>query len=59
VVEAYLMSLTRQPDASEVDSALSYISEMEKRQQGPDGRIEAWQSFCHVLIATNEFLYLN
>jgi hypothetical protein len=59
VVQAYLMSLTRQPDSSEIDSALTYISEMEKRRKGPDGRIEAWQSFCHVLVATNEFLYFD
>ena len=24
-----------------------------------DAHIIAWQSLCHVLIATNEFLYLN
>jgi hypothetical protein len=59
VVQAYLLTLTRQPDASEVDSALTYIAEMEKRQQGPDAHLAAWQSFCHVLISTNEFLYLN
>ena len=44
----------------EIDSALAYIGSLEGKQLGkPDAHIIAWQSLCHVLIATNEFLYLN
>jgi len=59
VERAYLMALTRKPDAGEVDAALSYIANLAKRLGSSDAHDKAWQSFCHVLLATNEFLYLN
>ncbi|MEO8127396.1 MAG: DUF1549 and DUF1553 domain-containing protein, partial [Bryobacteraceae bacterium] len=59
VEKAYLTALTRKPAPSEVDSALSYIAAMEKKVSTPDARLTAWQSFCHVLLSSNEFLYLN
>jgi len=59
VERAYLMALTRKADAGEVDSALSYIAGLEKQLAKPDAHATAWQSFCHVLMSTNEFLYLN
>ena len=57
--QAYRMALTRDPDAAETDNALTYIGEMRKRIGEPEGRAKAWQSFCHVLLSTNEFLYLQ
>ena len=59
VERAYRMALTRPPEAAEVDSALTYIAQLEKKLNSPDARALAWRSFCHVLISTNEFLYLN
>jgi hypothetical protein len=59
VERAYMMALTRDPDHGEVDSALSYIAALEKKLGTPDAHRQAWQSFCHILIATNEFIYLN
>ena len=59
IERAYLMALTRRPDASEIDTALSYIAGLEKRLTQPDAHLGAWQSFCHVLMSTNEALYLN
>jgi uncharacterized protein DUF1553/uncharacterized protein DUF1549 len=59
VEQAYFTVLTRGPDAQETDSALTYISDLEKRMSKPDAHQAAWQSFCHVLMSTNEFLYLN
>ena len=56
VVLAYEMALARDPDAGEVDSALTYMNAMEKRSAD---RESAWQSFCHALLASNEFLYLD
>ena len=53
------MVLTRQPDGGEVDSALTYIGNLEKQLGKPDSHLTAWQSLCHVLMSTNEFLYLN
>jgi hypothetical protein len=57
--EAYLTVLTRQPDAAEIDSALTYIASLQKRLMQPDARAVAWSSFCHILAASNEFLYLD
>jgi cell division protein FtsA len=42
---AYLMSLTRPPEPSEVDDALSYIGQMEKRLS-ENSRLQAWQNGC-------------
>jgi len=59
VERAYLMALTRTPDAAELDAALSYVANLSKRLGGENAHAKAWQSFCHVLLATNEFIYLN
>jgi Protein of unknown function (DUF1553) len=59
VERAYLMALTRSPEPDEVDSALSYIAALTRRLGTPDAHNKAWQSFCHVLLTTNEFIYLN
>jgi len=59
VERAYLTVLTRNPDSQETDAALTYVSDLEKRIGNADAHKTAWQSFCHVLMSTNEFLYLN
>ena len=59
IERAYLMVLTRRPDGSEVDTALTYIGGLAKQLGKPDAQLTAWQSLCHVLMSTNEFLYLN
>jgi len=53
------MTLTRRPAPDELDSALTYMGNLEKQLGKPDARLTAWQSLCQILIATNEFLYLN
>jgi hypothetical protein len=59
VERAYLMVLTRKPDGGEVDTALTYIGGLEQQLGKRDAHLTAWQSLCHVLMSTNEFLYLN
>ena len=59
VEQAYLMSLTRRPDPAETDSALSYIAGLQAKLPPKDARLAAWQSLCHVLVSTNEFLYID
>ena len=59
IEQAYLMALTRKPEPAEVDNALSYIASLEKKITTPEAHQTAWQSFCHVLLSSNEFLYLN
>jgi hypothetical protein len=53
------MVLTRKPDGGEVDTALTYIGSVEKQFDKPDAHVTAWQSLCHILMSTNEFLYLD
>ena len=59
IEQAYLIALTRKPESTEVDNALSYIANLEKKVATPESHATAWQSFCHVLLSSNEFLYLN
>ena len=59
VKQAYLTVLGRHPDSSELDSALTYIGSLEKRLGKPDAKTSAWASYCHVLMAANEFLYVD
>ena len=59
VRDAYLMVLGRQPEPSEVDSALSYVASLAGKLDGPERSLKAWGSLCHILVATNEFLYLE
>jgi hypothetical protein len=57
--QAYLTVLARHPDSTEIDAALTYITSLERRLVQPDSRATAWASFCHILAASNEFLYLD
>ena len=59
IEQAYLIALTRRPEPAEIDTALSYIDNLEKKIAAPEAHQTAWQSFCHVLLSSNEFLYLN
>jgi hypothetical protein len=59
VERAYLTVFTRRPEPAEIDEALSYIAASEKRIGTPHARLDAWQSFCHVLISSSEFLYID
>ncbi len=59
IEQAYLIALTRRPDPAEVDNALTYLANMEKKVATPEAHRIAWESFCHVLLSSNEFLYLN
>ncbi len=55
--EAYERALGRQPSSREVDQGLTFISRMEKEWKGD--KVNAWQSYCKSLLASNEFIYLN
>jgi hypothetical protein len=59
VERAYLMALTRRPQPDEIDSALTYVDSLRKKLPEAEARLAAWQSLCHVLVSTNEFLYLE
>ncbi len=55
---AYLRTLNRKPSAGEVDAGLTYVGEFEKRFPSA-GRAAGWQSMCRVLMASNDFIYVD
>lgn len=61
VREAYELALSRPASAAEVDQVLTFIGSIEKAlpSEAKDRRVQAWQSFCKALIASNEFIYVN
>ena len=55
--DLYLRILDRKPSGEEVDAALTYMERYKQKFHADDAA--AWRSFCHVLFASNEFLYLD
>ena len=53
----YVRVLDRKPSSEEVDGALTYMDRF--RQKFHTNDLEAWQSFCHILLTSNEFIYLD
>jgi hypothetical protein len=58
VRDAYLRTLNRAPGADEVDRALTYISSVRDKFSEFD-ELDAWQSYCRILMASNEFIYVD
>ncbi|MBI1786788.1 MAG: hypothetical protein HYR60_04440, partial [Acidobacteria bacterium] len=56
VAAAYLRVLNRPPAAGEVDAALTYVDRFNKRFSND---AVAWQSLARVLLASNEFFYVD
>ncbi len=60
---AYLLAFSRPPKAQEKAEALKYFGDYGKNLAGNVGSSEreqrAWTSFCRVLFASNEFIYLD
>jgi hypothetical protein len=56
---AYLRVLNRTPSPEEADSALTYIQHYASKYGGKTPELDAWQSFCHILLSSNEFLYVD
>jgi cytochrome c551/c552 len=59
VQQAYLISLSRKPAAREIQDAVRYVDNFPRKGSGAETRLEAWQSFCQVLMASNEFIYVD
>jgi hypothetical protein len=57
VEEIYLRVLDRRPDAGEIDSGLSYMSSFRRKWNQID-EATAWTSLTHVLMASNEFMFV-
>ena len=57
VRNVYLKILNRQATAQEVDSGLTYMTEFQKRTNL--SQADAWTSLCRILLASNEYIYLD
>ncbi len=56
---AYIRVLNRRPNAQEIDNGLSYIKRYANKYPGSSAELSGWQSYCHILIASDEFVYLD
>jgi hypothetical protein len=62
--EAYARVFGRSPDRIEVERALVFLGHVEAALasaplDSEERRLRAWQSLCHTLLASNEFVYLE
>lgn len=57
VATAYSLILNREAAQDEIAAALKYIDGFKQKTAGNEAI--AWQSFCRVLLSSNEFLYLD
>jgi hypothetical protein len=51
VVTAYEIALGRSPEVEEIQLVQSFMS--------GSTNLESWTDFCHILLNTNEFVYIN
>jgi hypothetical protein len=56
---AYIKVLSREATPQEVGRGLTYVSEFQKRSNGALSAADAWTSLCRILLASNEFIYLD
>ena len=59
VERAYRIALNRQADPGEVDSALTYVSSLQSKFEDSVSEPEAWHSLCRILLASNDFIYVD
>ena len=57
VEEIYLRVLDRRPDPNEIDRGLTYLSSLRQKWSSIDEE-QAWTSLTHVLMASNEFIFV-
>ncbi len=57
--EAYSRILNRQAKPDEIASALQYLESYKLKFVGEKAEQKAWQSFCRILMASNDFAYLD
>jgi cytochrome c553 len=54
---AYICILNREATKEEVLQGLDYLSKF--KQQYSKDKLDAWQSFCRVLMSSNDFIYVD
>jgi hypothetical protein len=58
VEAAWRLALLRRPDATEAAAAIAHV-EAQRARFSDDSQRQAWASLCHVLLNTNEFIYVD
>jgi Protein of unknown function (DUF1553) len=53
----FLKALDRKPQPDEVDAASTYMNRYKEKFHADDA--VAWQSFFHILLTSNEFIYVE
>lgn len=56
---AYLRILNRQPVSEEIAQGLTYLEGFKKRAPIATADLDAWQSLLRILMASNDFIYLD
>ena len=59
VAMAFRIALGRSPEPQEVSETLQYIAAYPSAGDAAAGRGKRWQSLCRLLLASNEFNYVN
>ncbi|MDQ3012070.1 MAG: DUF1553 domain-containing protein, partial [Acidobacteriota bacterium] len=59
VKATYLRILNRAATDDETANALGYVSGFKQKVAGDAAELKAWQSLCRVLMASNEFIYVD
>src|SRR5262249_38755242 len=61
IIRAYRLTLGRSPEPDEFAEALAFLDRQSRltHRAGPSADYAALVDFCHVLLNSNEFLYLD
>jgi hypothetical protein len=64
VCAAYELAFGRAPSRTEIGRVLDFIKSYEDELENdglspPERRKGAWEAWCRVLLASNEFIYIN
>ena len=59
IANAYLLILNRQAAPEEIEGAVKYIEGFKQKVKGEKAEAAAWQSFCRILMSSNDFIYVD
>jgi hypothetical protein len=56
---AYLRILNRRAEKAEIEQAKQYLAGFKQKETGADREQRSWQSLCRILMASNDFVYVD
>jgi hypothetical protein len=60
VTHAFLIAVSREPTADELRAAVEFVdAQLRHYADRPDAQERAWRDFCQMLLASNQFLYVE